>query len=310
MKKFWNEARLSDKILGGLLALVIIGWSATTIHANITSGNTIIEPEASQIEEVEVPMSNTITAVEAREIAVSLVGGGTVRELNLDVDGEDSIFDIIVNYDGDEHQVTLDALNGALIQLDILQFAENDSSSDLSAEEAIDLAKQYLDSIDITTATFVYSYSDREDGVAVWSIEFKYNGRDLEFYVEKATGDFLKYPMASSDNNDRDSVDSNPTSAPTSSPAPKSSSTPAPPPTPAPTLASTPPPVSNETISRERAGEIALSVSGGRLVEVSRSSHHGRSAWWAETRANGMVHEFYIDTETGAVLQHEVERDD
>jgi len=69
------------------------------------------------------------------------------------------------------------------------------------------------------------------------------------------------------------------------------------------------PPVVVE-ITREQAGEIALGTSGGRLVEVSRDSWHGRPAWWAETRANGMVHEFYIDRFTGEILEHEWERDD
>jgi len=85
----------------------------------------------------------------------------------------------------------------------------------------------------------------------------------------------------------------------------------APTPTPAPTPDNNNSSSSNSsTISRERAGEIALGISGGRLVEVSHSSHRGNAAWWVETRANGMVHEFYIDMETGVILEHEYEIDD
>jgi len=73
--------------------------------------------------------------------------------------------------------------------------------------------------------------------------------------------------------------------------------------------AGTQPPALAE-ITREQAGEIALGVSGGRLVEVSRDTWHGRPAWWAETRAGGNVHEFYIDVATGEILEHEWERDD
>jgi len=64
------------------------------------------------------------------------------------------------------------------------------------------------------------------------------------------------------------------------------------------------------SISRERAGEIALGVAPGRLVEVSRDWENGRPAWWVEVRYNGMVHEFYIDMETGVILHHEYELDD
>ena len=63
-------------------------------------------------------------------------------------------------------------------------------------------------------------------------------------------------------------------------------------------------------ISSEQAVEIAMSVAPGRLVEVSRDQENGRPAWWIEIRHNGMVHEFYIDMETGAILEHEFELDD
>ena len=63
-------------------------------------------------------------------------------------------------------------------------------------------------------------------------------------------------------------------------------------------------------ISSERAVEIAMAVAPGRLVEVSRDWENGRVAWWIEIRHNGMVHEFYIDVETGAILEHEYEIDD
>ena len=206
MKKFWNEARLSNKIIGGLLALVIIGWSATAIYANTITGNTVVEPEESQASDM-------------------------ASELNLITD-----------------------------------------------EEAIEIAREHLISIGITNATLTYSYSDIENGIAVWSIEFRYNGRDLEFYVAKETGNFLKYPVATTNNSDNTS--------------------------------SMPAPASAETISRKQAGEIALAVTPGRLVEVSHDRERGRTAWWVEIRYEGMVHEFYIDMETGAILQHEIEKDD
>ena len=63
-------------------------------------------------------------------------------------------------------------------------------------------------------------------------------------------------------------------------------------------------------ISSEQAVDIAMGVAPGRLVEVSRDWENGRPAWWIEIRHNGMVHEFYIDMETGTILQHEFEIDD
>jgi len=63
-------------------------------------------------------------------------------------------------------------------------------------------------------------------------------------------------------------------------------------------------------ISSEQAVEIAMRIAPGRLVEVSRDWENGRSVWWIEIRHNSMVHEFYIDMETGTILQHEFEIDD
>jgi len=63
-------------------------------------------------------------------------------------------------------------------------------------------------------------------------------------------------------------------------------------------------------ISSEQAAHIAMGVAPGQLVEVSRDLENGRPAWWVEIRHNGMVHEFYIDMETGEILQHEFEIDD
>ena len=290
MKKFWNEARLSDKILGGLLALVIISWSAITIHANVTNGHAVTEPETLQIETVQAP--ELITAVQAREIAVDLVGGGYVDELSLDTTEEKTTFLIVINYDDQVFQVTLDAANGELVHLDSLTTPSSETinlSGNLTSEDAIEIARQHLESIGITSATLAYSYSDIEDGIAVWSIEFRYNGRDLEFYVVKETGAFLKAPTALNTNSGQTG----------------STSTPAPTPTPTPVTSET-----TETISREEAGQIALGVTPGRLAEVSRDRENGRPAWWVEVRHEGMVHEFYIDMATGAILQHEVEIDD
>ena len=295
MKKIWQEARLSDKILAGLLLLVVTGWSATAIHANLTNNNEQVQaPEVIQEPDM-------ITVVEAREAAIGLIGGGEVSELNLNTDEALPVFEIMLQHEEEVFQIRLNATNGELIQLENLTPAATDTvnpSGNLTSEEAIDIARRHLQSIGITNATLLYSYSDIENGVAVWSIEFRYNGRDLEFYVVKATGDFLKYPTASSNNSSGNAgTVSTPAPAPAQAPsanANRSSTT----------------QTATESISREQAGQIALGITPGRLVQVDRDWENGRAAWWVEIRHEGMVHEFYIDMQTGAVIQHEIERDD
>jgi len=69
---------------------------------------------------------------------------------------------------------------------------------------------------------------------------------------------------------------------------------------------------STTAISQQRAGQIALNATPGRgiLIEVDHDWHRGRPAWWAEVRSGNFIHEFYIDVQTGAILQHEIEFND
>jgi len=69
-------------------------------------------------------------------------------------------------------------------------------------------------------------------------------------------------------------------------------------------------PQQTATITSEQAIEIALAIAPGRLIEVSRDWEAGRPVWELEIRHEGLVHEFYIDMETGAILEHEFEIDD
>jgi len=202
-----------------------------------------------------------------------------VAETTQDINNNQS--DVVITNDNSNN------LNNSYTNSNVTPTPSSSDGGNLTSEQAIELARQHLISIGINNATFVYSYSDRENGILVWSIEFRYGGRDLEFYVVKATGEFLKAPTAQSSNINNSA--SNPTPPANNQPSTSESSS---------------------GITREEAGQIALAFSGGRLVEVSRDSWRGRPAWWVETRANGRVHEFYICMETGTILEHECEIDD
>ena len=227
MSNKWQAMPLSTKILGGLLLLTIIGWSATTIYANLSD-----RLNQTYVEEMET--NAHITVVQAKEMGRTFIGGGDVIDIQLYYHDDEAIFDVIINYLDADFQVILNAQTGDLIQITTLSAPER-NEIDLSVNENI--------------------------------------------------------------------APSSPIASPESTPAQSS-------PTPAPSSEPTPVTPHDASISREAAGEIALGISGGRLIEVSRSRHRTLPAWWVETRAGGMVHEFYIDMETGAVLQHEIERDD
>ncbi|MDR2182805.1 MAG: PepSY domain-containing protein [Clostridiales bacterium] len=65
----------------------------------------------------------------------------------------------------------------------------------ISAQRAVELAHAHILSLGITDYRFDYVYMDLERGTWVWSVEFDSRShRDLEFYVDVNTGDFLKSP--------------------------------------------------------------------------------------------------------------------
>ncbi|KXK62779.1 hypothetical protein AWW66_06870 [Micromonospora rosaria] len=68
------------------------------------------------------------------------------------------------------------------------------------------------------------------------------------------------------------------------------------------------PPASQDTISRERAGEIALAAAGGgRIVEVDREREHNRPVWSIEIINGTTEYEIDVDRETGTILDTEKE---
>ena len=324
-----TKMHLSTKILFVLVGVLLLTGTGVGVWALASQ---TYQPTLS----VAIEETTLITAIEARDIAVNSVGSGVVSELSFD--GTAETYTVTVQGENESFEIILDATDGRVVNM-VTTFvdvatevdeepptseleeittthqsnvagngsngsngssASNNSNNsspsqnnasptssantagNLTSDQAIELARTHLVSIGINNPTFRYSYSDRENGVAVWSIEFRYGGRDLEFYVVKATGEFLKAPRAT---NNSANASSNQSQSSTNN-------------------------QTNGSISREEAGEIALAFSGGRLVEVSRDSWRGRPAWWAETRANRMVHEFYICMETGEILEHESERDD
>jgi len=69
-------------------------------------------------------------------------------------------------------------------------------------------------------------------------------------------------------------------------------------------------PANNNDISQERAAEIALEFMPGTLIEVDNDFEHGRAVWYVSIRADGHIHEIYVDRQTGEIVLHESYLDD
>ena len=141
-----------------------------------------------------------ITIDQAKTIALESVENASFQSLHT----QDDNFVITVLVDGSEKEVIVDQL-GNLVSINVINevveetptINENTGVSvggAVNRDQAIDIAVNHLREIGINNANFAYAYSDNNDGVQVWSIEFTYNGNDLEFYVRKDNGELVKAP--------------------------------------------------------------------------------------------------------------------
>ncbi|MEW2477087.1 PepSY domain-containing protein [Micromonospora gifhornensis] len=139
--------------------------------------------------------------------------------------------------------------------------------------------------------------------------------------VLAATGVFLGVTAADSDRTQQTTLTAA-TSAPTTAGVPDDDASSAAPATPSdPTVTGTPvapqspaTPTegatsgSQDAVSAERAGELALAkAGGGRITEIDRDREDGRPVWEVEIVNGDVEHEIEIDRETGAVLKAEQE---
>ncbi|WP_431920085.1 PepSY domain-containing protein [Micromonospora wenchangensis] len=70
-------------------------------------------------------------------------------------------------------------------------------------------------------------------------------------------------------------------------------------------------PATDDAVSQQRAGEIALAkVGGGRITEVEREREEGRPVWSVEIINGDTEHEIDVDRENGNIVKSEQEKAD
>ena len=186
------------RIFTGLLALALFAISAAHVYGQAS-----------------------VSAPQAREIALAMTGGGTVSSLELSSGAAGPVYQIVVINNAVRYEVSINAQTGEVIRISTAQAGtppavphlapqQGDGlgsivprpprrhggpvNPPISAQRAVELARAHLDAMGVTGARFDYVYMDFERGTWVWSVEFDSRGRDFEFYVDVHTGAFLKAP--------------------------------------------------------------------------------------------------------------------
>ena len=168
----------------------------------------------------------TIPAAAAIERALEATGGGTVRSLELVHDPvAGQVYQIAIERNALRFDVTVNAGTGAVARLSAGDVAPapraaapgqapartdgvvignvvprrparpgGPANPPISAQRAVEIARDHLISVGVTRARFDYVYMDLERGRWVWSVEFDGGrGRDYEFYIDAHTGAILKF---------------------------------------------------------------------------------------------------------------------
>jgi len=166
-----------------------------------------------------------ISAPAAMEIALAMTGGGTVNSLELVSGATGLMYQIVIVNNAIRYEVSVDAQTGAIVRLSTGQTGAppvavpqqgvqpqgggvhvgnvvprpparhgGPANPPISAQRAVELARNHLVAMGVTHARFDYVYMDIERGRWVWSVEFDGCGRDYEFYVDVITGEFLEAP--------------------------------------------------------------------------------------------------------------------
>jgi len=186
------------KILTGILALAFFAAGYTQAYGQILS------------------------APDARELALTMTGGGTISSLELVSDGVGgSVYEIVVVNNAVRYEVFINAQTGDVFRLTSSQTGPAQAvapppgpgaanrphhvsplarmvrprNPPVSLADAINIAYAHLASLGIRAAFRRDSGMDWERGRWVWELEFRDGWIEYEFYIDVNTGDIVKFEI-------------------------------------------------------------------------------------------------------------------
>lgn len=153
------------------------------------------------------PAAITITYEKAKEIALTKVGGGTVREIELDYEHGILVYEVEIKYNGIKYEVDVNAETGEIVKFKS-EYSSNTAALSTSQPTATSTPSQsgstasgqisYEKAKEIALAkvgggTIKDIELDYEKGRLVYEVEVKYNSREYEVKIDAATGEIVKY---------------------------------------------------------------------------------------------------------------------
>lgn len=170
------------KILLGIIAVVIVIIAGFLIYRN-TAYISKEEARSSLAEEINVEEDD-------------------IHFENVDLEMENSQYEIDFYYNNNEYEAKIDAKDGKLIYTDFIKTKDNNTTNDNTAtndttkeeitiEEAKQIALEYA-SLKEDDLTLVSEREENDDGVMVYEIEWRDTTYEYDFDISK-TGEVLQY---------------------------------------------------------------------------------------------------------------------
>jgi beta-lactamase regulating signal transducer with metallopeptidase domain len=189
------------------------------------------QPDYDLNQPAEVPLPQGISLAEAREIAITTVGGGVVQQLDAEYEDGIMLIGIVIQHEGSIYHITLDAASGAVVEMFLLSempediylpTQEEETPSDspvqnedvsqyippqneveitppadasITLEQAIEIAYADLAARGISADFRADSGIEWEYGQWVWELEFRGSMGIIEFYINANTGAIVKFEI-------------------------------------------------------------------------------------------------------------------
>lgn len=174
-----------------------------------SSSNTVAQTNTASEAAVQVQTvysaEATVTYEKAKQIALAKVGGGTVKEIELDYENGILIYEVEIKYNSVEYEVDVDASTGEVVKYnsdyDISYsypqkqstVTSNSTQSSISSTQIIKSKAKEIALAKVGGGTIKEIELDYKKGQLVYEIEIKYNGMEYEIDIDACTGEIVKF---------------------------------------------------------------------------------------------------------------------
>ena len=178
----------AKKTMRGLVALTL----AILIFPIVLSGSVFAITPMQQDITPAISIHQGIGLSQAREIALSVVEGGTLQRIEAGYVEGDLILGIAVSQGERFYRIVLDAANGAILNLHIQSPHETHG---ITLSQAIQIAHNDLIQNEVSAAFSTHFGIDWEYGHWVWELEFESDLGRIEYYIDINNGNIIKFAI-------------------------------------------------------------------------------------------------------------------